>query len=83
MFFQDGNNSHTFTETVTACAKFCQGVCIPRKCVTKFPKSSPWCNKTIKAKIKAKGKDFRTKSNDRKLFHRTKVDLRKAVMDAK
>ena len=48
--FKGENNLHTFTETVTANIKFCQGVCIPSKCVTKYPNSSLWCYKTIKAK---------------------------------
>ena len=40
------------------------------------------CNKIIKAKIKAKVEAFRTKSSVPELFHRTKVNLRKAIRDA-
>ena len=58
--YKVGNNLHTFTETVTAYIKFCQGVCSPSKNVTKYPCQypSPWCNKTIKAKSKLKMKLF-------------------------
>ena len=81
--FKEGNNLHTFTKRVTANIKFCQGACIPCMGVTKYPNSSPLCNKTIKAKIKAKDKAFLTKSSDPELIHRTKGDLLKAIRDAK
>ena len=51
---REGNNLHTFTETVSAYIKFCQGVCTPSKSVTEYPNSCPKCSKTINAKIKGK-----------------------------
>ena len=47
---KEGNNFLALTETVAAYIKFCQGVCIPSKSVMQYQNSSPWCNKTIKAK---------------------------------
>ena len=81
--YKEGINLHTFTEAVPVYIKFCQGICIPCKSVTKYPISCLSCNKIIKVKIKAKNENILTKSSDPELFHRTKVDLRKSIRDAK
>ena len=72
---------HTFTHTVTAYVKLCQGVCIPSKSVTKYPNSNPLFSKTIEAKIKAKDGAFLVKSRYPELFHRTNGDLPIVIRD--
>ena len=65
---KDGNNLQTFAETATAYMKFCQDVCISRKSVQQYPNSNPWCNMTIKAKIKGKDVTFRAKQMIQNFF---------------
>ncbi|PIK46328.1 hypothetical protein BSL78_16816 [Apostichopus japonicus] len=76
--FNEDNDLHSFTDTVTAYINFCHDVCIPTKTVTQYPNNKPWCDKVIKAKIKAKDEAYRTKTTDPDLYHRAKSDLRKA-----
>ena len=77
--FNDGNNLHIFTGTVTAYVGICQDVCVPSKSVTKYPTNSTFCSKIFKSKDEA----IQAMSNDTKRFHRTKGDIRKPVRDAK
>ncbi|XP_071831966.1 uncharacterized protein [Apostichopus japonicus] len=51
--------------------------------VTQYPNNKPWCDKVIKAKLKAKDEAYRTKTTDPDLYHRAKSDLRKAIKKAK
>ena len=52
---KEGNILHTLTETVTAYIKFCQGVWIPSKSVTKYSKAVGVTRQSrLKSKLKTK-----------------------------
>ena len=81
--FRADNDLHSYTETVIDYVRFCEETCIPTKTVTSYPNNKPWCNKAIQSKIRAKDAAYRNKDSEPDLFRQAKLDLKRAVRDAK
>ena len=81
VFKEAATDIHEYTDTVSDCITFCEGLCIPTKILTSDPNDKPWFNTDIKHKLQAKQDAY--KDNDKGKYKNARYAAETAVMTGK
>ena len=83
VFKEAATDIHEYTDTVSDCITFCEGLCIPTKTITSYPNDKPWFNTYIKYKLPAKQDAYKDNDKDKYKYKKARYAAKKAVKTGK